>query len=710
MPRTKKEAPAASRSAKMAAFVVQETQGVKKTTTKREKAVMAAAKEKAVKEKVAEKTVKPAKKASPAPKAGGAAAKTAKPVKPVKAASAHGGPAETHLYFFHEGSDCRAYEFMGSHPEKRDKAKGWVFRVWAPEAKAVSLIGDFNEWDRRKHPMAKMSVGVWELFVADLQEYASYKYAIQTRQGAWLEKADPYAFHAETRPHTASKTADITGYVWGDDEWQSNKGGLYDRPMNVYEMHLGSWRRGMGNETLTYRDLAEQVPEYVAGMGYTHIELMPVMEHPLDLSWGYQVTGYFAPTSRFGTPKDFMYFVDRCHQAGLGVLLDWVPAHFPKDGFGLIAFDGSCCYEYSEPARREQADWGTLVFDYGRNEVRSFLMSSALFWMDFYHADGLRVDAVASMLYLDYGKKDNYIPNIYGGRENLEAVSFFRKLNEQVFAAYPNALMMAEESTAWPMVTKPAYLGGLGFNFKWSMGWMNDTLHYMKLDPIYRQHNHNDLTFSMMYAFSENYILPLSHDEVVHGKCALIEKMPGYYADKFAGVRAYLGYMMAHPGKKLTFMGMEFGQFIEWCEAQSLDWHLLDVDMHQKLHGYVRELNHVYRESSALWENDQGWEGFSWIVSGDYQGNTLAFARYDRSGREMVCAFNFSPMARDGYRVGVPEPGAYHERLNSNADRFGGWGRVNGHAMYTQEAPCHGRPHSIMFDLPPLSAVYLERG
>ncbi|MCL2030060.1 MAG: 1,4-alpha-glucan branching protein GlgB [Oscillospiraceae bacterium] len=664
-----------------------------------------------------------AKKAAAAPKKKAPAAagpvKTAKAGRPDKAVktagppaagpSSAGHPVETHLYFFHEGSDCRAYEFMGAHPGRRDGAEGWLFRVWAPEAKAVSLIGDFNGWDRRKHPMSKISVGVWELFAAGLEEYASYKYAVQTRQGIWLEKADPFAFHTETRPHTASKTADITGYAWGDGEWAASRGGVYDRPMNIYEMHLGSWRRGLGNETLTYRDLAEQVPEYVAGMGYTHIELMPVMEHPLDMSWGYQVTGYFAPTSRFGTPKDFMYFVDRCHQAGLGVLLDWVPAHFPKDGFGLAAFDGSFCYEYSEPSRREQPDWGTLVFDYGRNEVRSFLMSSALFWMDFYHADGLRVDAVASMLYLDYGRKNDYIPNIHGGRENLEAVSFFRKLNEQVFAAYPHALMMAEESTAWPMVTKPAYLGGLGFNFKWSMGWMNDTLHYMKLDPIYRQHNHNDLTFSMMYAFSENYILPLSHDEVVHGKCSLIGKMPGYYADKFAGVRAYLGYMMAHPGKKLTFMGIEFGQFIEWCEAQSLDWHLLDVDMHQKLQSYVRELNQLYRRSSQLWENDHDWEGFSWIVSGDYQGNTIVFARYDNSGREMLCAFNFSPLARDGYRVGTAEPGCYRERLNSNDSRHGGWGKVNDYLMYTQEVPCHGRPHSLMFDLPPLSAVYLER-
>ena len=643
----------------------------------------------------------------PAPGTGVSKAKAAKA--PSGGGAETRDPLETHLYFFHEGSDCRAYEVLGSRPQERDGTRGWVFRVWAPEAEEVCLIGDFNDWNRERSPMSKISVGVWELFVAELAEYASYKYAIKTRYGTWVEKADPYAFHAETRPCTASKTADIYGYQWGDGEWTASKGDVYNRPMNIYEIHLGSWRRGEEDRLLTYRELAEQVPEYVAGMGYTHIELLPVMEHPLDLSWGYQVTGYFAPTSRFGTPKDFMYFVDRCHQAGLGVLLDWVPAHFPKDGFGLIQFDGSCCYEYDNPARREQADWGTLIFDFGRNEVRSFLMSSALFWMDFYHADGLRVDAVASMLYLDYGRSDNYIPNIYGGRENLEAVSFFRKLNEQIFAAYPHALMMAEESTAWPMVTKPAYLGGLGFNFKWSMGWMNDTLHYMKLDPIYRQHNHNDLTFSMMYAFSENYILPLSHDEVVHGKCALIEKMPGYYVDKFAGVRAYLGYMMAHPGKKLTFMGMEFGQFIEWSEAHSLDWHLLDVEMHKKLHDYVRVLNRFYRAAAPLWANDTDWEGFSWIVSGDHQGNTLVFARYDRSGSEMICAFNFSPVAHDGYRVGVTDPAKYHERLNSNTEAYGGWGKVNDYQILTQDEPCHGRPLSIMFDLPPYSAVFLER-
>ncbi|MDR1735369.1 MAG: 1,4-alpha-glucan branching protein GlgB [Oscillospiraceae bacterium] len=617
--------------------------------------------------------------------------------------------APDQLYFFHEGSDCRAYQILGAHPEKRGGKDGWMFRVWAPEAQSVGVIGDFNAWDESAHRMKKISVGVWELFIPGLGEFESYKYAVRTPYGTVNEKADPYAFHAETRPKTASKTFDISGYEWGDGEYMAGRADVYSKPVNIYELHLGSWKRGEGNRELSYLETAESLVGYVSDMGYTHIELMPVMEHPLDASWGYQVTGHFAPTSRFGTPKEFMRFVDLCHQAGIGVILDWVPAHFPKDGFGLISFDGSCCYEYSDPSRREQKDWGTLMFDYGRNEVRSFLMSSAMFWLDMYHADGLRVDAVASMLYLDYARQGSYVPNIYGGRENLEAVSFFRKLNEQIYAAFPHTLMIAEESTAWPMVTKPAYLGGLGFNFKWSMGWMNDTLHYMKLDPIYRQHSHTDLTFSMMYAFSENYILPISHDEVVHGKCSLIEKMPGYYPDKFAGVRAYLSYMIAHPGKKLTFMGTEFGQFIEWNEAQSLDWHLKEYEMHAKLSNYVRTLNRFYLAHPELWENDQDWGGFSWIVSGDYQGNTLAFSRYDRHGKEIVCVFNFSPVARNGYRVGASEPGTYRELLNSNAGEFGGWGHVNNYDMHTTPGICDGREQSFMMDLPPYSAVFLQR-
>ncbi len=615
-----------------------------------------------------------------------------------------------HLYFFHEGTDCRAYEFLGAHKACVDGVDGVVFRVWAPDAEAVSVVGDFNAWKGGTHPCVKISVGVWQLFIAGMEPGAIYKYAVKTKAGATKDKADPYAFFAEVRPRTASCVADLSGYAWNDQSWIAARGDLYDKPMNIYELHLGSWRRGSGGELLSYLDIAAMLIPYVKEMGYTHVELMPVMEHPLDKSWGYQVTGYFAPTSRFGQPTDFMHFVDLCHQSGIGVILDWVPAHFPKDAHGLYEFDGTCCYEYSDPARREHPDWGTRVFDYGRNETVSFLLSSAFFWLEQYHADGLRVDAVASMLYLDYGKRaGNWIPNVYGGRENLEALAFIRKLNQSVFSAFPHVLMIAEESTAWPMVTKPTYLGGLGFNYKWNMGWMNDTLRYMKLDPIFRQYNHNNLTFAMMYAFSENYVLPLSHDEVVHGKCSLIEKMPGYYADKFAGVRAYIAFLMAHPGKKMTFMGMEFGQFIEWNEANSLDWHLLEYDMHSKLRTYWRDLNGLYLRTPALWENDQDWSGFSWIVAGDYHGNTLAFRRIDRAGRETVCVFNFSPVDRRGYRLGVPAPGAYREVLNSNADIYGGWGHCNSTPLSSEDIECSGLSCSIVLDLPPYGAVYLEK-
>jgi 1,4-alpha-glucan branching enzyme len=555
-----------------------------------------------------------------------------KPKKPKRAAPPE-QPIDKHLYFFHEGSDCRAYEFMGARPAVREGAAGWVFRVWAPEAAGVAVIGDFNSWNAAASPMSKISVGVWELFIAGLSEYDAYKLAVRTKDGRILEKTDPYGYHTETRPLTASKLYDIEGYPWQDADWTASRGSPYNKPMNIYEVHLGSWRRGDGGGFLSYEELARELCVDVKEMGYTHVELMPVTEYPSDSSWGYQVTGYYAPTSRYGPPKDFMKFVDTLHQHGVGVLLDWVPAHFIKDGHGLIEFDGSFCYEYNEPTRREHEAWGTRVFDYGRNEVRSFLLSSALFWLEKYHIDGLRVDAVASMLYLDYARGGKYVPNIYGGRENLEAVDFLRKLSEQVFASFPGALLMAEESTAWPMVTKPTYMGGLGFNFKWNMGWMNDTLHYMKLDPVFRQYNHNDLTFSMMYAFSENYILPLSHDEVVHGKCSIIEKMPGYYPDKFAGVRAYLSYQIAHPGKKLLFMGGEFGQFIEWNEAQSLDWHLLGYEMHSKLQAFVKRLNHFYLSRPELWEDDCSWEGFQWLNHGDYQGNTLSFARAGRLPR-----------------------------------------------------------------------------
>ncbi len=619
---------------------------------------------------------------------------------------------EYHLYLFHEGTDSRAYEFMGSHFEKRGRYPGVVFRVWAPGAKSVSVIGDFNEWNRGATPMKKISVGVWEVFVSGLEQYSAYKYCVETSRGKFLEKSDPYAFHAEVRPKTASKAYDLDAYEWRDDEWIAARSAcpMFDRPMNIYELHPGSWRLHADGSPYSYAQLAAELIPYVKDLGFTHIELMPVMEFPFDGSWGYQCTGYFAATSRYGTPADFMAFVDACHDAGIAVILDWVPAHFPKDGHGLMEFDGTCCYEYSDAMKREHPDWGTRVFDYGRNEVRSFLMSSAVFWFEKYHIDGLRVDAVASMLYLDYARlPGQWRPNKYGGRENLEAVDFLQRLNEAVFASFPNVLMIAEESTAWANVTKPTYLGGVGFSFKWNMGWMNDIIHYLQMDPVFRQFNHKDITFSLMYAFSENYILPISHDEVVHGKGSLLNKMPGFYDDKFAGTRSFYSYMMAHPGKKMIFMGSEFGQFIEWAYDKSMDWHLLEFDRHRQLLDFFREINRFYLDRSELWEIDYDWKGFDWLCCDDFNGNTIAFSRKNASGGELLFVANFSPVNRAGYQLGVPLPGAYRELLNSDDVRFGGWGNTNPHILYTENNPWHGKEQSIKLTVPPYGAVFLER-
>ena len=615
-------------------------------------------------------------------------------------------PADVPLYLFHQGSNARAYEFFGSHFEGEHA----VFRVWAPHARAVSVTGSFNGWNAEENPMRCIGNGVWEASIPGLKVYDTYKYAITDRAGAVRLKADPYAFHAETRPANASKLYDLDGYQWGDAAWirKRESGNIYRSPVNIYELHAGSWRVHDDGEPYSWRDLADALRPYLTDMGYTHVELLPVMEHPFDGSWGYQVTGYFAVTSRFGTPHDFMYFVDTLHAAGIGVILDWVPAHFPKDAHGLYEFDGTPQYEYADALKREHKDWGTRVFDYGKNEVVSFLVSSAHFWFDRFHVDGLRVDAVASMLYLDYGRKNGeWRPNIYGGRENLEAVAFLRALNESVFRDFPGVLMIAEESTAWPLVTAPVCDGGLGFNYKWNMGWMNDTLRYAALDGLSRKYNHDLITFSLFYAFSENFVLPISHDEVVHGKKSLLDKMPGTYEEKFMGMKAFLGLMYAHPGKKLLFMGQEFGQFIEWDEKKQLDWFLLDYPAHRQLHDFCRALFRLYRATPALWQVDDSWDGFSWLVADDNDNSVAAFERRDRDGNSVICVVNFTPVRRENYRIGVTDRGVLTTLLSSDDLRFGGT-REKFPRLYTRKEPMHGRDYSFSLDLPGLSCIYLK--
>lgn len=618
--------------------------------------------------------------------------------------------AELPIYLFKQGNNFEAYRFFGAHMERQGDREGVVFRTWAPHAKAVCIVGDFNSWVPGSHPMQQLEdTGIWEAFIPGIQEYDVYKYCITTPGDELLFKADPYAFHAETRPSNGSKVYNLDGYQWQDDEWEARqkKADPINGPMNIYELHAGSWKVKENGDPYNYSELADQLIPYLQYMGYTHVELLPVTEHPFDGSWGYQVTGYFAPTSRYGTPKDFMNFVDKCHQAGIGVIMDWVPAHFPKDAFGLYMYDGAPCYEDPNPRRGEHKEWGTMVFNYGMPEVESFLVSSALFWIEQYHIDGLRVDAVASMLYLDYNRRDGeWEANIHGGKENLEAIAFLRKLNSTVLGRHPHKLMIAEESTAWPMVSKPAEDGGLGFNFKWNMGWMNDMLSYMSTDPLFRAGNHNKVTFSFFYAFSENFVLPISHDEVVHGKGSLINKMPGEYRDKFANLRTFYGYMMAHPGKKLLFMGQEFGQFSEWNEAKGLDWMLLEYDSHRQMEAYVRDLNHFYTEHPELWEVDYSWEGFQWIVPDDNQQSVIAFLRRDAKGKMIMVVCNFNPIERVDYQMGVPNPGTYKELLNSDDVKYGGGG-VHNPAKRTRKKPLHGFDQSIQLTLPPLSTVYL---
>ena len=612
----------------------------------------------------------------------------------------------TQLY--HSGCLTDGWRLFGAHPATEKGTHGWWFNVWAPRAKAVSVVGDFNGWDPEETPLAPKGE-FWQGFVPDLPVYTSYKYAVTGADGKLRYKADPYGFHTETRPGTASKLYDIEHFSWTDEAFRKAKQPVYHQPLNIYEVHLGSWRKHENGDFLDYRDMARQLAAYVKDMGYTAVELLPVTEHPLDDSWGYQCTGYFAPTSRFGTPEDFMWFVDHMHANGIPVILDWVPAHFCKDEQGLYEFDGTCCYEYTDPRKREHAGWGTRIFDYGRPEVVSFLLSSARFWLEMYHIDGLRVDAVASMLYLDYGREaGQWAPNIHGGRENLEAVDFLRKLNAMAFSVDPNVLMIAEESTAWPLVTKPADMGGLGFNLKWNMGWMNDICHYLKLDPWFRQDHHRDLTFSMMYAFSENYVLPISHDEVVHMKGSVVGKMPGDYENQLRCTRGFYAYLLSHPGKKLLFLGPEIGQWHEWDSGGQLDWYLLEHPENQRLHAFFKAANAFYKEEPALWDVDFDWQGFEWLVPDDNHNNVIVFLRRDRGGNELLCAVNFSPNDYGAYRVGVPPRRQYVPAFTTDAPAFGGTGFADTSPVAVEAVPSHGRDHSAVIRIPAFGAVFLR--
>ena len=611
-----------------------------------------------------------------------------------------------------EGTFHRAYEKLGAHLVERNGQRGVQFAVWAPNARLVSVIGDFNQWNVSSNPMEASSAGVWETFIPHLCQGDVYKYHLESKYGNyWVDKADPYGFAAEIRPQTASRVWDLEGYAWQDGTWmteRARKNSLYF-PISIYEVHLGSWRRvpEEGNRWLTYREMAPLLADYVHDAGFTHVEFLPVMEHPFDGSWGYETTGYFAPTSRFGTPTDFMYLVDYLHQHGIGVILDWATAHFPKDEAGLGFFDGSHLYEHADPRQGEQRDWNTFVFNYGRNEVRSFLISNALFWFDKYHVDGLRVDAVASMLYLDYGRAEGqWVPNVYGGKENIDAIQFLRMLNESVYAAFPNVMTIAEESTAWPNVSRPTYIGGLGFGLKWNMGWMHDMLGYLSEDPVFRSYHHNQITFSLLYAFSENFVLPLSHDEVVYGKGSLLRKMPGDEWQRFANLRLLFGYMFGHPGKKLLFMGGEFGQWSEWNHDGSLEWHLREAPLHAGLQRWVRDLNTAYRGQPALYQRDFEAGGFTWVDCSDFQRSVISFLRRGQNpDDQLLFVCNFTPVVRANYRVGVPQHGSWNEILNSDAPLYGGSGQGNFGGLQAAPLPIHGQSFSLNMTLPPLAVL-----
>ena len=621
------------------------------------------------------------------------------------------------LYLFGEGKHTRIYDKLGAHPMMIGGAAGVHFAVWAPNAKRVSVVGDFNAWDGRRHPMRSLgSAGVWEIFIPGLAVGERYKFELLTRYGEVILKSDPFGFAFELPPLNASLVA-APQYQWRDDEWMRTRQSAdswFHRPFAAYEVHLGSWARmpEQGNRYLTYLELAERLIPYVKEMGYTHIELLPVMEHPFSGSWGYQVIGFFAPTSRFGKPEDFKAFVDACHREGIGVILDWVPGHFPKDAHGLAQFDGTALFEHQDPRQGEHREWGTLIFNYGRNEVRNFLLANALFWLHEYHIDGLRVDAVASMLYLDYSRNEGeWVPNRFGGRENLDAIEFLRELNTLTHAEQPGSITVAEESTAWPSVSRPTYVGGLGFTYKWNMGWMNDILEYVRKDPVYRRYEHRHLTFSLLYAFSENFILPFSHDEVVHGKGSMFGKIPGDDWQKAATLRALYGFMYAHPGKKLMFMGCEFGQGREWNYDESLDWHMLDQPLHQGLRCFVRDVNRIYRSERALFEVDFDFSGFQWIDCNDSENSVVSFIRRAKDGSDyLVAIVNFTPVPRAGYLIGVPAAGAYVELLNSDAESYGGSNVGNGGTIFTERIAAHGYDQSLRLTLPPLGFLLLKPG
>ena len=615
------------------------------------------------------------------------------------------------LEVFHTGDSVRAYDFLGAHLVNRNDKNGVVFRVWAPTARSVSVAGDFNNWNNEANYMYNIGYGVWEVFVEGVKQFCTYKYCIESEYGDRLMKADPYAFHAQTRPGQASVVYDIESYSWNDSEWfnKRKENNISSSPMNIYEIHAGSWRKYPDGNFFNYQKLADELIPYLKEMHYTHVQLMPIMEYPYDGSWGFQTTGYYAPTSRYGTPSDFMAFVDKLHGEGIGVILDWVPSNFPTDDFGLARFDGSPLYESNDPKTSKRDSWGTCLFNYARFEVTSFLVSCAMFWLDKYHIDGLRIGALSSMLYLDYGKTEGeWEPNKFGGKENLDAVDFVKRLNTAVHMYHPDVMMFAEENTSWPKLTHKIEDGGLGFVFKWNMGWMNDMLHYMSLNSMWRPFNHDSLTFSFYYAFSEKFLLPISHDEVSHGKGSLIKQMPGKYDEQFAGVRAFITYMYAHPGKKLVFMGTEIGQFDEWNHEEAIQWDLLEFEKHKKLRTFFKELNKFYLDCKPLYELDTVWKGFDWIHHDDYTNSVIAFKRTDKNGDEIVSVCNFQPIRRDEYCIGVPKYGLYDEVFNSDEERFGGSGVVNGNNIKTEVMKIHGFDQGLSLTLPPLSVIYLR--